>query len=311
VTTYPHPSTSSGLPAGMRERVLAASWQARPAGRPEPEPAEISPAEVFRRAADALDGLLATLGDDDWLMPVLRDLDVQGLVGHLIGVEEDVHRCLSGDPGVADTDHVEASQPAAARQAGLRPHQTRAEWRRAAGRTLDLVRARACSPAPPPELASRAELAPPAELASPAELALHGMRLSLDTLLVVRAFELWTHENDIRQAAGLPLAVPDPSALRLMTGVAALALPLGAARTGLDEPVHVHLVLTGPGGGTWDVLLGEGGRDPASVRIVTGTVGFCRLVANRVTPADLDLDITGDRSRAAGVLAAAAALALD
>jgi uncharacterized protein (TIGR03083 family) len=302
VTTYPHPAAPGGLPAGMRERVLAASWQARPAGRPEPEPAEISPAEAFRRAADALDGLLATLGDDDWLVPVLRDLDVQGLVGHLTGVEEDVHRCLSGDPGVADTDHVEASQPAAARQAGCRADQTRAEWRRAAGRTLDLVRAR---PGSPPGLAS------PSGVASPPELALHGMRLSLDTLLVVRAFELWTHENDIRQAAGLPLAVPDPSALRLMTGLAAPALPLGAARTGLDPPVHVHLVLTGPGGGTWDVLLGEGGPDPESVRIVTGTVGFCRLVANRVAPADLDLDITGDRGRAAGVLAAAAALALD
>jgi uncharacterized protein (TIGR03083 family) len=302
VTTYPHPSPSAGLPAGMRERVLAASWQARPAGRPEPEPAEISPAEAFRRAADALDALLGTLGDDDWPLPVLRDLDVQGLVGHLIGVEEDVHRCLSGDPEVADTDHVEASQPAAARQAGRRAGQTRAEWRRAAGRTLDLVRAPAGSPAEP---------VPPAGPAPPAELALHGMRLSLDTLLVVRAFELWTHENDIRQAAGLPLTVPDPSALRLMTGLAAPALPLGAARTGLDAPVHVHLVLTGPGGGTWDVVLGEGSRDPAPVRIVTGTVGFCRLVANRVAPADLDLDITGDPGRAASVLAAAAALALD
>jgi uncharacterized protein (TIGR03083 family) len=229
---------------------------------------------------------------------------VQGLIGHLIGVEEDVHRCLSRDPGVADTDHVEASQPAAARQAGRRAGQTRAEWRRAASRTLDLVRASAGSPA---RLAPPAELAP--ELAP--ELALHGMRLSLDTLLVVRAFEVWTHENDIRQALGLPLTVPDPSGLRLMTGLAAPALPLGAARTGLDPPVQVHLVLTGPGGGTWDVLLGEGGRDPAPVRIVTGTVGFCRLVANRVAPADLDLDITGDPGRAASVLAAAAALALD
>jgi uncharacterized protein (TIGR03083 family) len=302
VTTYPHPSAAGGLPAGMRERVLAASWQARPPGRPEPEPAEISPAEAFRRAADALDGLLGALADDDWSVPVLRDLDVQGLVGHLIGVEEDVYRCLSGDPGVADTDHVEASQPAAVRQAGRPAGQTRAEWRQAAGRTLDLTRAATGFPA---------ALALPAESAAPAELALHGMRLSPDTLLVVRAFELWTHENDIRQAAGLPLAVPDPSALRLMTGLAAPALPLGAARTGLDAPVHVHLVLTGPGGGTWDVVLGEGGRDPAPVRIVTGTVGFCRLVANRVAPADLDLDITGDPARAASVLAAAAALALD
>ena len=284
------PSASAALPAGMRERVLAASWQARPAGQPEPEPAEISPAEAFRRATDALDALLATLGDDDWPVPVLRDLDVQGLVGHLIGVEEDVHRCLSGDPGVAGSDHVGATQPAAARQAGHPAGQTRAEWRRAVGRTLDLVGAPA---------------------GAQDGLALHGMRLSLDTLLVVRAFELWTHENDIRQAAGLPPAVPDPSGLRLMTRLAAPALPLGAARTGLDPPVHVHLVLTGPGGGTWDVLLGEGGRDPASVRIVTGTVGFCRLVANRVAPADLDLDITGDPGRAASVLAAAASLALD
>jgi len=40
-------------------------------------------------------------------------------------------------------------------------------------------------------------------------------------------------------------------------------------------------------------------------------VGFCRLVANRATPAELDLYVTGDRGQAEGVLAAAAALALD
>ena len=51
--------------------------------------------------------------------------------------------------------------------------------------------------------------------------------------------------------------------------------------------------------------------DPASIRIVTNAVGFCWLVANRVTPADLDLHVTGDPGRAAGVLAAASALALD
>jgi hypothetical protein len=158
VTIDQHPPASGGLPAGMRERVLAASWQARPAGRPEPEPAEISPVEAFRRAAGALDELLGTLGVDDWSLPVLRDLDVQGLIGHLIGVEEDVHRCLSGDPGVADTDHVEATQPAAGRQAGRRADQTRAEWRRTVGRTLDLVRAWAGSPA---GLSLQAGLDPP------------------------------------------------------------------------------------------------------------------------------------------------------
>jgi uncharacterized protein (TIGR03083 family) len=303
------PASGSGaLPAGLRERVLAASGQARAAGRPVPEPPEIPAVEAFRWAADALDRMLGTLGDDDWAAPALRDLDVQGLVGHLTGVEEDVHRCLSGDPEVAGTDHVGATQALAVGQAGRPPGQTRAEWRRAVARTLDLV---GTVGGPPVAAAAPAGTAIPASQASPGGLALHGMRLTLDSLLVVRAFELWTHENDIREAAGLPLAVPDPSALRLMTCLAAPALPLGAARTGLDAPVYVHLVLTGPGGGTWDVSLGEGDRDPVPVRIVTDAVGFCRLVAKRVRPGDLGLDVAGDRSQVPGVLAAAAALALD
>ena len=207
-----------------------------------------------------------------------------------------MHRCLSGDPGVADTDHVEASQPAAARQA-----------RRPAGQHQGRM---APGGPPDPHLARARPALPRPSQPRLAELALHGMRLSLDTLLVVRAFELWTHENDIRQAVGMPLTVPDPSGLRLMTGLAAPALPLGAARTGLDPPVHVHLVLTGPGGGSGRAARGKKPRSGVGAHRHR-TVGFCRLVANRVAPADLDLDITGDPGRAASVLAAAAALALD
>ena len=44
---------------------------------------------------------------------------------------------------------------------------------------------------------------------------------------------------------------------------------------------------------------------------MTDAVGFCRLVANRATPDRLDLHIIGDPDRAAMVLAAASALALD
>ena len=278
------------LPAGLRERVLEASRQARTAGQSIPPVMEISPTEAFSRAADALDVLLCALSDDDWRRPVLRGLDVQGVVGHLIGVEDDVHRCLSGDPQVADASHVESTQPAAARQTGRPAARTRTDWRRAADRTLDLVRA-----AGDPR----------------AEVAVHGMRLPLSALLVVRAFELWTHENDIRRAAGLPASVPDPSTLGLMTRLAARLLPHAAARTGVHEPVNVRLVLTGPGGGTWDIAVGEDPPDPVSVRIIADAAGFCRLVANRVTPADLDLHVTGDPGRAAGVLDAASALALD
>ena len=47
------------LPAGLRERVLEASRQARAAGRSVPEIMEISPAEAFSRAADAFTGCCA------------------------------------------------------------------------------------------------------------------------------------------------------------------------------------------------------------------------------------------------------------
>ena len=278
----------SELPAGLRERVLAASLRARQAGRPVPDAPEIPDEEAFSRAADAFYTTLRGL-DGDWTRPALRGLDVQGLVGHLIGVENDVHRCLSGDPDVADAGHVESTQAAAISHAGLPPARTRAEWRQATDRTLDLVRS-----------------ADPA-----AKVAMHGMRLPVRALLLVRAFELWIHENDIRQAVGWAPSVPDASTLRMMADLAARLLPGAAARTGVHEPADIHLVLTGPGGGTWDVAVGDRQPDPAAVTIVTDTVGFCRLAGNRVTPAELDLYVTGDAELAADVLAAATKLALD
>jgi hypothetical protein len=179
------------LPAAQRQvvelayfRVLDASRRARAAGEPVPEVPAISPAEAFSLAADALYRTLTALNTADWSLPAIRDLDAQGLVGHLTGVEEDVQRCLAGDQAVS--------------------------------------------------------------------LAGHGMRLPLGALLVVRAFELWIHENDIRLAAGLPLAVPDAPVLRVMTRLAARLLPGAAARAGVPGPGRLHLVLTGPGGGTWD-----------------------------------------------------------
>jgi len=280
------------LPAGLRDRVLAATLRVRAVGRPEPAAPEISPAQAFSRAADAFYGMLGVLQTADWRRPALRELDVQGLVGHLTGVEEDVHRGLQGDPDVAQVSHVGSTQAAADRQSGRPPAQTRAEWRRAVDGTLALVHA---------------------DRDPGDEVAMHGMRLPLGMLLVVRAFELWIHDNDIRHAVGLPPSVPDPSTLSLMTQAAAQLLPHAAARSGLREPASVHLVLTGPGGGTWDIPIGQSpaAPDPNAIVIVTDALGFCRLVANRATPGSLDLHITGDPDCAAMVLAAASTLALD
>ena len=281
------------LPADLRERVLAASLLARGAGQTVPAVPQISADEAFARAADAFYGLLGALSDEGWKTEALRGLDVQGLVGHMIGVEHDTHRALAGDPAVADAEHVESTQDWAVRQAARSPALTRDEWRRAAEVTVELARAADGDPE--------------------GRLAVHGMRLPLGDLLVVRAFELWVHENDIRRAVGLPPSVPDPPVLRMMSDLAARMLPYAAARMGL-HPVDVHLVLTGPGGGTWDVAIGQGaGGAPGQegVAIVADAVGFCRLAANRVTPAELGPHITGDEGRAVSVLAAASTLALD
>jgi uncharacterized protein (TIGR03083 family) len=280
------------LPRELRDRVLAAARRARAAGRSLPGVPEISAVEAFSRAAAALLGLLTALPPEAWRTPVLRDLDVQGLVGHLIGVEIDMRRALAGDQGVAYADHVASTQPAAEQQAGRPPEDTRREWRLAMERTADQVRG--------------------ADL--DAVVLLHGMRLPLGSLLVVRAFELWTHENDIRRVVGLPASVPDPSTLRLMTDLAVHLLPVGVAGVaGESTPFDVHLVLTGPGGGTWDLVLGK--RDAPvevpEVAIVADAVAFCRLVADRIDPAELDAHLTGATTHAATVFAGAAALALD
>jgi uncharacterized protein (TIGR03083 family) len=280
------------LPAGLRDRVLTAAFQARAGGRALPDVPETSPVEAFSRATDAFFGLLTALPAGVWGAPALRDLDVQCLVGHLTGVEDDVRRALEGDPDVACADHVGSTQPVAERQSGRPPAETRGEWRAAAERTL----ARVCD----------------ADL--DAVVLLHGMRLPLRALLVVRAFELWTHENDIRRVAELPASVPDAATLRLMTDLAVRMLPVGVARVTDDvPPADVHLVLTGTGGGTWDVVLGNRTAATAvsDVGIVADAVRFCRLVADRIAPAELGASVTGATALASTVLSGAAALALD
>src|SRR4029077_18259253 len=264
-------------PAGLRERVLEASLRARQAGHTVPEVPRVSPDEAFSRAADALYGLLCALDEQDWRLHVLRDLDVQGLAGHLIGVEEDVQRALSGDPVAEHKDHVASTQPAADRQAGRAPAATRTDWRRAADRTLELLR----------------------DADMTAEVTVWGIPLPLSALLVARAFELWTHENDIRGEAGLPASVPDASTLRQMTELATSMLPFGAMLTGLQGPINLPLVLTGAGGGTWDVVIGGDAPEPAAVGIVTDVVDFCRLAANRLTPPPPDRRGTRGHGRGA------------
>ena len=280
---------SDALPVGLRERVVTAALLARAAGRATPAADPIPAVEGLRRSVGALGDLLASLSDTQWHGPALRGLDVQGLIGHLIGVEDDVRRALSGDPGAAAADHIASTQTIADGQHGRPAEATRREWAAATGSTLDLLAA--ADPARP--------------------VAVHGLRLTVHSLCVVRTFEVWTHENDIRRALGLPPSDPDASTLTLMTQFATAVLPRAAAVRQLPTPVALRLVLTGPGGGTWQLRLGGDRPSAVDVGVVTGAVAFCRLVANRLAPSDLVLHVTGDPAIASALLHAATTLALD
>lgn len=276
----------------LADRVLAACQDARAAGRAVPAAPEISPQQALSNAADAFGSVLSTLDEAAWHTSALRDLDVQGLVGHLIGVEHDLHRCLAGESVVAEADHVASTQQAALAQAGRPPAETYREWRDAIDQTLMLT--------------ADADLS--------ANAPLHGTALTLGQLLIARAFELWAHENDIRSAVGLPASRPEWSTLTLMTTLAVELLPFAYAQADPEAvPASVHLVLTGGGGGTWDVDLAPPGtaRPQSTTLIAADAVAFCRLAANRLAPTELDAYIDGDRELAERVLTATTALALD
>lgn len=143
-----------------------------------------------------------------------------GLRKRVLVASEQVRPAGHSYPDVAAADHVESTRSAAGAY-GRRPlERTRTEWRRAVGDTLARV-----------ESMNNIDI----------PVAMHGLRTTLAKLLLVRTFELWTHDNDIRRAVGLVPTLPDGSTLRLMTAMAAEVLPLGAARIGLRDPTQAEL----------------------------------------------------------------------
>jgi uncharacterized protein (TIGR03083 family) len=228
----------------------------------------------------------------------LRGLDVQGLVGHLIGVERHFSAAL-GSPGPeAAVDRVSGTDHIARAQSDVSTEQTLSEWRRCAQQSMAMLEA--LGP-------SRAGLEGP--------VSLHGLRMPLSALLFVRTFELWTHDEDIRRATGRSLCEPDEQTLRLLTDRAFELLQVTLARA-RPENISARVVLTGAGGRTWQNNPGTARTEATrgeelDVRVVMDAVEFCRLVANRADPTALQADVVG-RVSAAGVLfSTAASLALD
>jgi uncharacterized protein (TIGR03083 family) len=145
----------------------------------------------------------------------------------------------------------------------------------------------------------------------------YGAILPLDLVLVVRSFEIWVHHEDIRRAIGQPLQAPGDAVLARMVQLATDLLPIGLARAGTPaEEATVRLVLTGMGGGSWDIPLGpavNGASKPSGpgTVVVVDAPAFCRVVGNREDLAGSGAIVLGDANLAERLFAGAASLALD
>lgn len=292
-------------PASLHDEVMDRAREARRSGSPTGAPARISPVEAFARTVADLDALLGSLVGPDWGREIaVYGWTVKGLVAHLTAIDRYLAAKLgivgaspafSLDPSL-EHDHIEMTRAAVDASSQDSAAQVLRSWRAESGR-----------------------LAAPAVAFTEVDLqnrvGFHGLDIRIGTALLTRVFEIWTHADDIRVAVGRAVEAPAAAVLQEMTRMAVPAIPLGMALRNDSAAAHVaRLVLTGPGGGTFDQPLGLGEKPsptmpgPAVV-IVADAVDFCRLAAQRLSIADCAVEFEGDAELGRRVLAGAAVFA--
>ena len=284
-------------------RTFATAFARRSPG--EAAPPEPLPVSAYRAQMDELSALLLELGPGEWDAPTLAGFTVAELIGHLLAVEGYTAAVLdiAPPPGLPpfeppaglDHDHRGLTLPTVATQARRPPDEVVAEW---------WARVDA-------DVAHLSDLTRRNEDALDRRVTFHGYDFSLRSVLGARVFEVWTHTDDIRRATGRPLAAPAPRHLAFMSSLAVGALPLGLLLAGIDDPGRtVRVVLTGAGGGEFVQALTLGGTpgDPDAT-VTADVVDFCRLAAQRLTPAEPRPEGTGDARTAADVLVGAGVFA--
>ena len=245
----------------------------------QPAPTD-NEAAAFARAIDDVRNTISLIDADDWGRPAVNGLSVGELVGHLIGTQLSMAAELGLDNATSSsTDHIESTRAAISAASASAPASAAAEFGRVSAVLTD-------------------HLLQLDDSGLAAQSRFGTINAEISFLLVVRVFELWTHDNDLRRAVGLDRVEPDHDRLWMMTRT---VMPV-IERIGADR---VRIVLTGAGGGVWPASHDE------VAEIALDALAFCRRVANRVSLDDLDVDISGDVVAAHTLLDELAALALD
>ena len=224
-------------PPDLRDRVLAAALAARPPGRPigtTPVTATValpSPGEVHRREQQRGLSYLRSLRPDDWSVPVdppeLAGWTVHDVVAHLAANATLLAHTL-GVPvaGVPETalDNEGRTAAAQARHRALPPSAAIDEFEAAARAVDEAVAAlEAVTPTP----------------GSPRRSTGGAVPTPIGWVLMVRAFETWTHTDDIRRALGHQMQPPPPPSLRTMSRSACALMPLMLAARGQQRTGEV------------------------------------------------------------------------
>jgi uncharacterized protein (TIGR03083 family) len=289
-------------PSDLRERVLGAAG----AGRvPSPVVAGASPIEAHRTELSRMVMLLADLAPDEWDRP-LDPPEFAGWTVHDVAAHIAANESLLADhlgvpvPGVPETEQDNAGRTAAAqaRHRTLPP--------RAAVGELELA-----AEAVDTEVQARGE----ARLDERVEW--WDGPTAIRVALLVRAFETWTHADDVRRATGRPMVAPPEQSLRTMASAACGFVPAFLAAREVHHPgrvVRFRFDDRGPEA-AWDVDLGViGGVRPAGeldvdTEIAMSVLAFCRAISNRPAGAPPEYTTTGDSALAAAVVDALPALA--
>ena len=295
-------TVESDPPSDLRERVLGAAR----AGRvPSPVVAGASPIDVHRTELSRMVMLLADLTPDEWGRP-LDPPEFAGWTVHDLAAHIAANESLLADhlgvpvPGVAETAQDNAGRTAAAqaRHRELPP--------RAAVGELELA-----AEAVDQEAQARGE----ARLDERVEW--WDGPTALRVALLVRAFETWTHADDVRRATGRPMVAPPEQSLRTMASAACGFIPAFLAAREVHHPgrvVRFRFDDLGPEA-AWDIELGTigavrpAGEVEVDTEIAMSGLAFCRAVSNRPAGSTPDYAATGDSALAAAVIGALSALA--
>jgi uncharacterized protein (TIGR03083 family) len=254
----------------------------------------LAPAVTPASGVDAYTEIAAALADelDDPAAPLdaitTNGLSVRDLVAHLTAIDTVFLDELTAPSGRAFPNAAEVvpiTDEFLATSASASPSDVFRTWRATSGKLRDVA------------------------AAAPGQTV---MGYSANDALVIRSFETWTHLDDIRRAGARPRYVPDASTLRSMADLSMRLMPYALAATGRTHPGEsITVVLTGPGGRSYDVALAPGedaAVAPATV-MTADIVEWCYRFAERVEADAFARDVVGDDALVADLVAAAPAFA--